>query len=333
RSCAAKMALNSEKKQFSFIDLFSGSGGLSLGFVQEGFEDKLAIEIDEKAAQTYKQNFPDSKVWVRDIRTVHGLEIIEEVKGTVDVVLASPPCEPFTAANPKRKKSPLERFYDTPQGDLIFHAIRIIGDLSPNYFVIENVVPIVDSEGREIIKEEFKSIGYNKIHFNFLSSEKYGCPSYRNRVFISNVHLEMIPQRKKKIEEVMLDLPSPSYPNDIPNHFRIPFAKQVKNEGIGIRKGHAAVYFKGASRENRNWTKLDEKDLAPTIMGKSRFIHPLEDRPLSVREQARLMSFPDSFIFTGSVEAMFNQIGESVPPIISKQIAKIIRSKLEKNIV
>ena len=324
------MTSGSKKRKFSFIDLFSGAGGFSLGFTQAGFEDRLAIEIDDSAAQTYKLNFPNSEVWKRDICSIHSLEILEEASDEIDVVLASPPCEPFTAANPRRKKTPFERFYEDPQGDLIFHVSRIVGDLSPKFFVIENVVPLADSDGREIIKEEFRRIGYNKIHFNFISCEKYGCPSYRNRLFISNVHLDVVPKKKKKVEEVLLNLPSPSYPNNIPNHFRIPFPKQVKNEGIGIRKGHAAVYFKGSSRENKNWTKLNEKELAPTIMGKSRFIHPLENRPLSVREQARLMSFPDDFIFTGSVESMFNQIGEAVPPVISRQIAQTIRSKIEK---
>jgi DNA (cytosine-5)-methyltransferase 1 len=323
------MSSSSKEKEISFVDLFSGTGGFSLGFVQEGFVDKLAIEMDNNAAHTYKQNFPDSEVWVRDIRTVHGLEIFEKIDEEIDVVLASPPCEPFTAANPRRKKTPYERFYDDPQGDLIFHASRIIGDLSPKYFVIENVLPIVDSEGKEIIKKEFKEVGYSKIHFNFVSCEKYGCPSYRNRVFISNIHLDIIPQRRRKVEDVLFDLPSPSYPNDFSNHFRLPFPKQVKNEGRGVRKGQSAVYFKGSSRENRNWTKLNEKEIAPTIMGKSRFIHPLEDRPLSVREQARLMSFPDDFIFTGSVEEMFNQIGEAVPPVISRQIARVIKNKIE----
>ncbi len=324
------MSSSSKQREFSFVDLFSGTGGFSLGFVQEGFIDKLAIEKDESAAKTYTHNFPKSKVWIRDIRTVHSLEIIDKIGEEIDVVLASPPCEPFTAANPRRKKTPFERFYDDPQGDLIFHATRIIGDLSPKYFVIENVLPIVDAEGKEIIKEEFKTVGYSKIHFNFISCEKYGCPSYRNRVFISNVHFDLMPKRRIKVADSILDLSSPAYPNDVPNHFRLPFPKQVKKEGLGIRKGQSAVYFKGASRENRNWTKLDEKDVAPTIMGKSRFIHPIEDRPLSVREQARLMGFPDDFVFTGSVEGMFNQIGEAVPPVISKQIAKVIKTKLEK---
>ena len=322
------MSNNSSTEKHTFIDLFSGSGGFSLGFTQEGFEDKLAIEIDENAIQTYQQNFRKAKIIVKNIRSIHSLEILEKIEKNVDLILASPPCEPFTSANPKRKKTTFERFYEDSQGDLIFHAIRIIGDLSPRFFIIENVVPMVDSEGKEIIKEEFRRVGFNKIHFNFISCEKYGCPSYRNRVFISNVHLDMNLQKKVKVGDVLLDLPSPSYPNNIPNHFRIPFPKQVKNKGINVRKGQAAIYFKGSSQENRNWVKLDENDIAPTIMGKSRFIHPVEDRPLSVREQSRLMSFPDDFVFTGTVEEMFNQIGEAVPPVISRQIAKLIKNKI-----
>ncbi|MCE7741840.1 MAG: DNA cytosine methyltransferase [Candidatus Heimdallarchaeota archaeon] len=324
------METGNTSKSYSFIDLFSGAGGFSLGFHMLGFHDLLAIEQTETAANTYKLNFPNSQVILNDIRKIHSLKIIEHVQDKIDVVLASPPCEPFTSANPRRMKTPWERFYHDPQGDLIFHAIRIIGDLEPDFFIIENVIPIAEKESQSIIKEEFSTIGHDKIHFNYISAEKHGCPSVRRRVFISNLKLHLPSRKVHTVSSAIGDLPSPNYPNDYQGHFILPFAKQAESKAFKMRKGDAAVHFGGAKGEFRNWIKLDESDVCPTVMGKSRFIHPTENRPLTIREQARLLTYPDSFHFLGSVEEMFNQVGESVPPIVSRGIAEKIKNNLKK---
>jgi len=311
----------------SFIDLFSGAGGFSLGFKKQGFVDLLAIDHNKAAARTYATNFPNSKVIVNDIRKVHSLEILDQISNNIDLILASPPCEPFTSANSKRMKTPWSRFYEDPQGDLIFHAIRIIGDLKPNYFVIENVIPISEGESQDILREQFKTAGYDKIFFNHISAERCGCPSVRNRVFISNIRLHIREVRKKSVKSAIGDLPSPNYPNDYQGHFILPIARQAEKRSIKLRPGDAAVHFRGAKGGIRNWIKLEENEVCPTVMGKSRFIHPTLNRSLTIREHARLLSFPDNFHFTGTVEEMFNQIGESVPPIVSHAIANIIKKK------
>lgn len=314
---------------YTFIDFFSGAGGFSLGFVKEGFHDLLAIENDNEAAATYSQNFPSSQVIINDIRSVHSLKILEKILTPPDVIIASPPCEPFTAANPRRHKKPWARFYEDPQGDLIFHTIRLIGDLTPKFFVVENVVPMVDGEGKSILKEEFSKIGYSKLYFNFLSAEKYGNPSARNRLFISNIHLEFQQKKHITVNDALMGLPSPSIPNEIHNHSYVHFTHQVKDKAYKVKKGQAAVYFRGAISEKKQWIKLDGQKFSPTIMGKSRFIHPSEDRALTPREHARLMTYPDTFEFIGSISSVYNQIGESVPPIISQSIAKKIKIKLD----
>ena len=323
------MHQNSNIKPFNFIDIFSGAGGFSLGFSKSNFCDLFAIEKNEAAAETYRMNFPSSQIFMNDVRFLHSLDIQERIKNKVEVVLASPPCEPFTSANPKRKNTPWKRFYEDQQGDLIFHAIRIIGDLRPRFFIIENVLPIAEEESKDILQNEFLTIGYENIHFNYISAENHGCPSIRNRIFISNIKLQLSDRKKVTVRDILCDLPPPNYPNNFQGHFLIPFSKQAENKALKIQSGSAAIHFSGAKGEKRNWIKLDENDICPTIMGKSRFIHPVKNRPLTVREQARLMSFPDTFIFSGSIEEMFNQIGESVPPIISQQIAVIIKNKLQ----
>lgn len=310
----------------TFIDLFSGAGGFSLGFVQEGFRDLLAVEIDEDASLTYKYNFPETIMIHDDIRKIHSLSLESSLDIVPDVILASPPCEPFTSANKKRQKDSFDRFYKDSNGDLIFHAIRIIGDLSPEYFVIENVVPIMNGVGRELISSELENAGYDKIHFNVLTAHNHGCPSERTRVFISNIRLQLPFQRTITTIDAIANLADPSYPNSYKNHSPLFFPKRVRDKIHRIRTGAAAVHYSGALDEKKTWIKLDPDKPASTIMGKSRFIHPLDDRPLSVREHARLMSFPDSFFFVGNIDSTFNQVGEAVPPIISKQIARIIQN-------
>ena len=312
----------------TFIDLFSGSGGFSFGFKQLNFHDLLAVEKNEVAAKTYGFNYPNSIVLLDDIRNIHCFDILDKVGDMIDVVLASPPCEPFTSANSKRMKTPWERFYKDPQGDLIFHAIRIIGDLEPQVFVIENVLPIAEEESKQIITDEFSTIGFNKIYFNHVSAEEHGCPSVRKRVFISNIRFQLPKRKKVTVKNAIEDLPPPNYPNEYQGHYLLPFASQAENKALKLHPRDAAVHFRGAKGEISNWIKLDQDDISPTVMGKSRFIHPAEDRPLTIREHARLLSFPDSFIFTGSTEEMFNQIGESVPPVVAREIALKIKNQI-----
>jgi len=313
----------------NFIDLFAGAGGFSLGFSLEGFTGLLAIEKNEETTQTYLKNFPRTDLITRDIQEVHSLEILSKIGSSPTVILASPPCEPFTSANPNRKHDVFSRFFEDPKGNLVFHAIRIIGDMKPQFFVIENVIPMIEGEGKELIKEELKKVGYQKIYFNILSAENLGCPSVRKRVFISNIHLDIPLQRKIVVHEALADLPHPSYPNNMANHEYIHLSNQAKRRIDTLRVGQAAVFFKGATGEKQNWVKLDPNKLAPTVMGKSRFIHPYEERSLTPREHARLMGYPDGFIFRGNTSAIYNQIGESVPPPVSRLIAKKIKEKLQ----
>ncbi|MHA1686579.1 MAG: DNA cytosine methyltransferase [Candidatus Heimdallarchaeaceae archaeon] len=314
--------------QPTFIDLFSGAGGFSCGFKQAGFRDLLAIEIDSYAAATYKQNYPEAVVLDRDLRSIHSLDIIKLIGEPPDVIIASPPCEPFTLANPKRFSDAWSRFYLYPNGDLIFHALRIITDLQPKFFVIENVFPMIDGDGKIIIEEEFKRFGWNKIYFNIINAEMHGCPSKRKRVFISNIPIYLPKRSIVTVGEAFAGLPRPSLMSSIPNHVPIPLPQKIELRVPRLLPLQAAIYFKGAKSEKRNWIRLSYDKPAPTVMGKSRFIHPEEDRALTIREHARLMTFPDNFVFLGPNDIAYNQVGEAVPPLIAYFIAKKIRKKL-----
>jgi DNA (cytosine-5)-methyltransferase 1 len=304
------------------LDLFCGAGGFSLGFKQANYEIVCGLDNFEPVIRTFSYNFSSSHIILEDIKKVSS-KIIKEEVGEVDVIIGGPPCEAFTLASSKIQKDPLDRLYSDPRGQLVLHFIRLVGDLKPIFFVMENVRGILIPQIKEAIIKEFKRVGYDRFYFNVLHAEDYGNPSIRTRVFISN--LKILPEKskiKRTVWDAIGDLPSPYSIHDIPNHDPVPVSERKLRKILRLKKGHSLVSFIGAdNRMKENYIRLKFNSLAPTVMGKSRFIHPVENRILTVRENARLMSFPDDFIFFGGREVQFDQVGEAVPPILAKSIA------------
>lgn len=320
------------KSKIEFADLFSGAGGFSIGFVETGlYKPVLAIDNFKPAALTYKANIPEPVVLVEDIKDVT-YSTLKNLLGSLDipVVIGSPPCEPFTGANPRRKERPLDRLYVDPQGQLTLHFIRIVGLLRPQIFVMENVPAIMEGDLKEALIREFKRVGYERVYFNVLNAEDYSSPSRRKRVFISNIEIK--PKRsenKVKVADVLNGLPPPG--SKLPNHDPPPGLSWRKLKRVArLGHGKAMIYFQGATREIPNLIRLDPNDTAPTVLGSSRFIHPFENRFLTVREQARLMGFPDYFVFYGGRDEQYNMIGEAVPVPLSKAIAQSIYDSLRE---
>lgn len=306
------------------VDLFSGGGGFARGFSEAGFSIALAVDNDEACAETYKLNFPRAVMLVEDIRDVSGRDIQYFVGAKPDIVIGSPPCEPFTGANPNREPEPLNRLYRDPLGTLTLEFVRIVGEIKPKVFVMENVPPLAEGVLKSAIKREFEYMGYSRIFFNILKAEDFGTPSRRTRLFISNIVISPTPiGRYITVEEAIKDLPPPetSY---IPNHEVVPISERKLKRIAKIRVGRAMYYYQGASKRLPNFIRLNPNDIAPTVLGSSRFIHPYEDRLLTVREQARLMGYPDDHVFMGGRDQQYNQVGESVPPPLSRAIAEYI---------
>jgi len=117
-------------------------------------------------------------------------------------------------------------------------------------------------------------------------------------------------------------LPNPESLHDVKNHFFLPPSRSMAKKIPRTPPGGALVYFQGGRNKTyRNYIRLENDSHAPTVMGKSRFIHPLDNRLCTVREHARLMSYPDNFYFSGPTVWQYNMVGESVPPLLSKTIA------------
>ncbi|MFX1578273.1 MAG: DNA cytosine methyltransferase [Promethearchaeota archaeon] len=317
------------------LDLFCGAGGFSYGFKPHIDGKHLAIDIDSSALETYTLNYPESLTWEADIHSLHSIQIEDALNGSPDVIIASPPCEEFSKANPDSKRSAAERIYGEGTAKLLLDAIRIIGDLSPEVFVIENVAALLQAGGSDIIKREFERVGIDKIHINLIRAHQHGNPSRRLRVFISNIELRPARSSAPSVMEAIGDLPelglnlllNPEM--DVPNHIEYPLSEEKQKVISKTRRGQGAKQFRvSKNRSLPNWVRLYPNQIATSINGLSRYIHPYQNRLLTVREHARLMSYPDSFVFTGFSDSQYNQVGESVPPIVSKLIAQEVCTTL-----
>ncbi|MFX0134324.1 MAG: DNA cytosine methyltransferase [Candidatus Hodarchaeota archaeon] len=309
------------------IDLFCGAGGFSWGFKDPPYILELAIDIDPIVCKTYNLNFPETNVITEDISKLHSLDILKFIENSIDIIIASPPCETFTNANKRRQKRPLDRLFLDEQGRLVLHTIRIIGDISPKLFIIENVPQLGISELKGYLIDEFDRIGYKKIYFNLLRAQNFGSASKRTRLFITNFKIEPIKDKKlqdSSVIKVLNSLPNPRNRHNIPNHEFIPLTGKNLKKIAKIRWGDSAVFYQAVNQINTNWKKLYPDQVCPTILGTSRYIHPYETRILTVREQALLQGFPNDFIFFGNLNQQYNQVGEAVPPPISKFLANFI---------
>ena len=301
------------------ISLFSGCGGLDLGFLKAGFDVVWANDFDKEATNSYAKNIGDHIVH----DSVYNIDTSTIPKA--DILIGGFPCLGFTVATGKDRK------LDSPQNQLFQEYTRVLHDTQPKYFVVENVTGI--KSGKEfndyfhntILKSfENAGIGY-KVKYETLTSSTFGVPQNRKRVIIFGTRVDMVEEpsfpnfivkQKNTIRDAISSLPR-EYDLNVPNHTGT--KHKVKITGyIGGRQ-------------------LDWDKPSPTITGRGSrgggaIIHPHPDchRRLSIRECARIQSFPDDFIFSGSNGAAYAQIGNAVPPIMAFFIANQFRTLFKK---
>ena len=197
------------------IDLFSGCGGLALGFKWAEFNTAFASDIDENCEKTYSYNFPGVPFIQKDLRDITTKQIKELVNDDVDVVVGGPPCQGFSLANKNRNK-----VKDDPRNELFYEFVRVVKDFQPKTFVMENVRGLLSMKNGEVIKlmkEEFKNsgLGYH-VDFKILLASDYGVPQNRKRVIMIGFRkdLNILPEFPKKtystpftVWEAISDLP------------------------------------------------------------------------------------------------------------------------------
>lgn len=328
------------------IDLFCGCGGLSLGFEMAGFESVLAIDLWGDAIDSYNYNRKTKSGKCIDISDITNEELMLYRSNVVGVI-GGPPCQGFSTVG--------KRLDDDPRNHLYKEYCRVVEIVDPEFFVLENVRGLLTlSKGffKHDIIDRFSKLGYN-VKFSVLNAADYGVPQNRERVFFVGVkkgEFEFPVKHENKIstKEAISDLlydynngPLTEYQrnmrkgtyeflnNELTNHTdstvniisMIPDGGNIKSlppEYWSIRK-----YNKAFERMNSN------KPSNTVDTGHRNYFHYSENRIPTVRENARLQSFPDWFYFTGSKTSQYKQVGNAVPPLLAYELAKSIKRNLE----
>lgn len=342
-------------KPYKIIDCFCGAGGLSLGFERKGFEVEYAFDIDQAAINTYKSNpiYHHGPAFVRDVYKVTKKSIEQDLGhdlGRIDVVIGGPPCQGFSV---QRRGDDID-----PRNQLVLEYVRLLKEIMPRYFVMENVGGILSERGKPFVKalfENMKEAGYN-IHQKKLLASEYGVPQNRKRVIIVGektdgkpslfVYPEPLNVPKLTVRAAIEDLMNKSE-DDVPNHRsdRLSPLNLRRIRAIKEGEGHDSLPEElqlNCHKNNKGHRHLDTYgrmswDLpSPTItarfdsFSRGKFGHPVLDRTITLREGARLQTFPDDFIFSGTKVEIARQIGNAVPPILAGNIAEAILKAFDK---
>ncbi|MBO3652458.1 MULTISPECIES: DNA cytosine methyltransferase [Bacillus] len=396
--------------RYKALDLFSGCGGLSEGFLQAGFDVAVSIEIDEKACETQRKNHPETIIIQGDLTELNPQQLEQETQiSNYDLIIGGPPCQGFSTIGTRLGTSDFGEFGEDPRNSLYKEFVKYVRYYQPKMFLMENVPGLYtmqDGAIRENIENDFshddpegRYVGYN-VTSTILRAVEFGVPQKRERVFFVGIRNDFedidfqFPEpflnenEFYTVNDAIGDLPALGVrdgenrtihqiePNSFltmlnENAFNL---RRDNNYEEGYIYNHLSRYNNPRDREIfrrlapfqklrelnldeiaeylrangyqelpvrlRNgfddfYRKLDWERPSPTIIAHLHkdglaFIHPdgEQARSLSIREAARLQSFPDNFIFQGSQSHMFKQIGNAVPPLLAYHLANALSETL-----
>ena len=333
-------------------DIFAGAGGLTEGFRQAGYQPQVAVEYDRWAAETYAENFgghvlaaPIEFVDIERKRT-HLLWSAPIASGGtahvetpfVDVVVGGPPCQGFS---PLGRMADWER--DDPRNKLWKHYARVLSIVRPKMFLVENVPELLTSAEFERLMLAVTKLGY-KVAYDVLNASHYGVPQSRRRAIVvgSRVGKPSLPPAialRVSVRDAIGDLPRIPNGKDwhLPRNPTTQSLERYKCIPPGGNRFDLArqrpditpkCWLKKASGSVDVFGRIEWDKPAPTIRTeffkpeKGRYLHPEEHRPITIREAARLQTFPDTFAFAGSPVQVAKQIGNAVPVRLAKVIAE-----------
>jgi DNA (cytosine-5)-methyltransferase 1 len=318
----------------SVVELFAGAGLLSSAFVAEEFRLSLAIEQNAVAAETYKRNI-GPHIRVGDIRTI-------ETTGTCDVLVAGPPCQGFSTLG--------KRCEHDPRNMLSLEIGRWAEALSPRIVVVENVPKFLESIYWADLRSRLEGLGY-LIASHVLNAADYGLPQIRRRcfAFASRVGLPQIPPpsgiRPTTVRQAWQGLPSEPTGRDghvarAPSPIALARMQVIPPGGdkrdVLRRAPHLAPksWWATMGQATDVWGRMHWDEPSNTLRtallnaSKGRYIHPEQDRVMTLREAARLQTIPDEWEFAGTPYQVARQIGNGVPPRLGRVVAKAVRQVL-----
>lgn len=331
-------------KKFNVIELFAGAGGLALGLERANFEPLALIEIDQDAAATLKLNRPNWNVIHDDVANISPLDLEKYFSlesGELNLLSGGAPCQSFSYAG---KRLGL----DDARGTLFYHYAIFLKKLQPEIFLFENVRGLLShNKGRtyQTILDVFNECGY-RVDKKILNAWDYGNAQKRERLITIGVRKDLnlkikfpTPQKYKPVLRDVLENVPPSlgaeYSPYKKNLFElVPPGGYWRDLSTELAKEYmkSCWNMEGGRTGILRRMSLEEPSLAvltsPTQKQTER-CHPLEARPFTVRENARIQSFPDDWKFCGSMYSQYRQIGNAVPVNLAFAVADEIRKTLE----
>jgi DNA (cytosine-5)-methyltransferase 1 len=323
---------NSAPSKLTFVDLFSGAGGISKGFELAGLQGVCGMDWFEAAGKTYRRNFHHPFVEGDIKQPSVKKEFYDNIKKKlgkkkVNIVAGGFPCQGFSMSG--------NRIVDDPRNSLYKEMLDIVINLQPDYVVCENVVGLRSMLGgkvEEMIIDDFKNAGYN-MNVTILRAADYFVPQKRDRVIFignkigkKNFHPKplLTPAEYKTTGEAIKDLMKIK-PNESFNHVPTNHRQDMSERMLALEEGKSL--YKGYSDA---WKKCPWDEPSCTIKENHGGvnIHPKLGRVLTAREMARIQSFPDNFIFEGPKNKQLVQLGNAVPPLLSKAIGLAIRKSI-----
>lgn len=318
------------------VSFFTGCGGMDLGFEAVGFKHKAAFEFNEIFCKSLRVNRPSWKVFGPpyqngDVSKTD--EIISQLSPVIQtpfegVFVGGPPCQPFSiAANQRFSKSGenFKRvgFAHAKNGNLLFNFVEIVVHFQPAAFVIENVPGLRDLDGGEQLNEAIAILtaaGYNVEEPEVWDAADYGVPQFRQRMFVVGSRLQgrfEMPKKRDHIGagSVLSDLPGPDALNHETRRHKVESVARYMVLDYGKRDQLGRVDRLTPSRPSKTVIA------GGTNGGGRSHLHPEIPRTLSVRECARLQTFPDDYKFIGPTARQFTQVGNAVPPVLAATLA------------
>ncbi len=342
----------------SFVDVFSGVGGLTLGLMRAGWRPLIAVDSWSDAVDTYAFNFPHHRVIHTDVREITA-DFLHAVGGeTPKWMVGGPPCQGFSTVG--------RRVKEDPRNFLIVEFARLVDELRPEGILVENVLGLRDMRFVRFIVELFSEMGY-RITPLVIRAADFGVPQLRHRVLFvgdrrQRFFLPPAPTHGASsyvtVWDAIGDLPSLEAGEAAYSYVAAPFTEYQRRmrSGSDALQGHVAsrhpdhlikaISFipDGGSRRHipvglqprsgfhNSYSRLNSRAPAVAVtqnMGKpsgTRCIHPFQNRGLTAREGARLQTFPDSFHFTGGMTSQRLQIANAVPPLVAERIGEALLS-------
>jgi DNA (cytosine-5)-methyltransferase 1 len=325
------------------LDLFCGCGGVTLGLKKAGFNVVGAVDFNPQACFTYRANHSKVRLIERDIRQVNPNEFDDLIPLQLDLLAICAPCQPFSTQNRKKRT-------DDARIDLLSESLPFVEYFLPKIVFVENVPGLEANDVFQKFVEKLKSLGYNVSTPIKVNAAELGVPQRRARVVVmATIEIPLSEatkikkRRRRTVFQTIGDLPCPPVGRPIPKNDPLHFARKHSDlnilrlhhipadgggrESLPIELQLACHKGKKSTSFSDTYGRMRWKDVSPTLttgctdITRGRFAHPEQHRAITLREAARLQSFPDSYKFLGNTSEIATQIGNAVPPRMMTTIA------------